>query len=761
LIAEERRIAKEEEEAPIPRPRVRAAVAIVMAHFPRIDEAFILREIDELERRGQSVVVVPIVRDTPHVIHEEAKPWMKRALWLPFLSRTILASNLRGFFENPVRYLRMLWILITRTLWRPSTLLRSLGVVPKAVHAGRLLKEMGITHVHAHFATHATTAAWIMAMTSDLAYSFTVHGPDVFVHRFLLREKIRDAKFIRCVSIFNQAFLSGIYPRLTAGKLEVIHSGVDPDVYANATRIARRRARVRPLILSIASLTPRNGFPFLIDACAQLVRDGVDFECQIVGDGPLREPTEQWITRHGLIGRVRILGNLPQHEVARLMGEADVFVSPNVIAQDGQMDGIPLSLVEAMAAGKPVIASAISGVPELVRNGVDGILVDAAYPSKLAQAVRQLLDDAELRKTMGAAGQRRVSAQFNIRDTATALIVQFDRVAAIDATGQTAAQRIAALDWTRLGIQAIGLRRVHEERDVTIGEVTASDGIAKRDVVVHLAPLNAGAEANARNRTQFEALSVLLQSMGNERARTPSGETITYSVPRLLMYDEAHSAVVIERADGRSLHGLVRESGWLSHPSRLAVAVRRAGTWLRMMQEQTRGDEDSRHVRTAVVLLALNDVELAAAADTVVRRNRELIREQLRRLENSLSSHSTRVVGHHGSFRPRNIFIGERRVDVVDFGLYREGLPLEDVAQFLIELEIQLRTPFARRQLPRLQREFLHGYSPAAAINEQSLRLCSLTKALEMLARCDDDLPRLQAWRRRRALHRIITRNLS
>jgi glycosyltransferase involved in cell wall biosynthesis len=658
----------------------------------------------------------------------------------------------------------MLWILITRTMWRPSTLMRSLGVVPKAVHAGRVLKEMGVPHVHAHFATHATTMAWIMAMTSDLAYSFTVHGPDVFVHRFLLREKIRDAKFIRCVSTFNKAFLSGIYPRLTAGKLEVIHSGVQPDVYATATRIARRRPRVRPLILSIAGLTPRNGFPFLIDACAQLLRDGVDFECHIVGDGPLREPTEQWIARHGLIGRVKILGNLPQHEVARLMGEADVFVSPNVIAQDGQMDGIPLSLVEAMAAGKPVVASAISGVPELVRNGIDGILVDAAYPSKLAQAVRKLLDDPELRKTMGAAGQRRVNTQFNIRDIATALIAQFDRVAALDSTGQSAAERIASLNWARLGIQAIGLRRVHEDGEVTIGEVTASDGIAKRDVIVHLGPLNG--ESSARNRTQFEALSVLLQSMGNQRARTTGNETtgnetITYSVPRLLMYDEAHSAVVIERADGRALEGLIRESGWLSHPSRLAVSVRRAGTWLRTMQEQTRGDEDSRHVRTAVVLLALNDLDLAAAADRTVRRDRDAIRERLRTLEDELSSHSIPVVGHHGSFRPQNIFIGDRRVDVVDYSFYREGLPLEDVAQFLIELEIQLDTPFARRRLPRLQREFLQGYSPNGAIPDESLRLCSLTKALEMLARCGDELSRLQSWRRRRALRRIIARNLS
>lgn len=706
-------------------PRVRTAIAVLMTHFPRIDETFILREINELERHGQPVVVVPLVRLPARVVHEEAKPWMRRALFTPLLDAAIVASNLRTFVRDPLRYLRLLFTIVLRTLWRPSTLLRSVALFPKAVHLARVLPAMGIRHMHAHFASHATTAAWVISSLSGVTYSFTVHGPDVFVHRLLLREKIAGAKFVRCASVFNKAFLTGLYPDISRGKLEVVRTGVNPEVYEEASRLARRKTE-RVHILSLAALSPHRGFPVLIDACARLIKAGHDIECRIVGEGRLRRTTEQWIAGHGLSDRVRLLGALPQHEVARLMGEADIFVFPSIIAVDGQMDGIPVSLMEAMAAGKPVVGSAISGIPELVKHEINGLLVDAAYPQRIESAIRRLIEDPALRARLGDAGQQTVRQQFDVRRTTAALVALLDRTVETNQPSLTTAERIRKLSWRRLDAVAVGVRRVHERSDSYVAEVTISDGIAKQEVIVRQHCGDTAAESQARARNEFEVLTALRHTMQD-------------SVPGLLMFDEPNAALVVPRADGKSLAGILREGH-----GRIAPALRRTGAWLRALQEHTRADEDWRNIVTGVVFLALQDLDLAAAADRTVRRRCTVITDRLHALEASVAGNYRPTVGHHGNFIPENVFIGSRRIFVVDFGGYREGLPLEDVAEMLLQLEL--------RGAARASRWFLEGYGSTVA--PEGLQLFTLARALRLLAR--GGVGRGE----RRKLHAIVLRSL-
>ncbi|MGZ5472406.1 MAG: glycosyltransferase [Thermoanaerobaculia bacterium] len=706
-------------------PRVRAAIAVFMTHFPRIDETFILREINELERKGQPVVVVPIVRVPARIVHEEAKPWMRRALFTPLLDAAILGSNARALLKDPLRYLRIFFTIVIRTMWRPSTLLRSVALFPKAIHLARVLTSMGVKHAHAHFAGHATTAAWVISSISDITYSFTVHGPDVFVHRLLLREKIAGATFVRCVSMFNKAFLTGLYPNVSRGKLEVVRIGVDPDVYDAAARSAGRETSAVQ-ILSLAALTPHRGFPVLIDACDRLIKAGFDIECRIVGEGPLRRVTEHWIARHRLSDRVRLLGALPQHEVARLMGEADIFVFPSIIAVDGQMDGIPPSLMEAMAAGKPVVASAISGIPELVTHETNGLLVDAAYPQRIEAAIRRLIEDPELRERLGAAGRQTVRRSFDVRHTSASLAMLFDRTKEANQPHPTTVDRIRELNWHRLNAVAVGVRRVHERSDAYVAEVTISDGVTKQDVIVRQHCGDTLEEAQSSARHEFEVLTTLRDSMQD-------------SVPNLLMFDEPNAALVVERADGKALAGILREG-----QGRLAPALRKAGVWLRTLQEQTRNEEDWRHIVTGITVLALQDLELAAAADRVVCRRWAAIGDRLRELEANVAENYRPVVGHHGNFIPENIFIGSRRIDVVDFGGYREGLPLEDVAELLLQLEL--------RGAARATRWFLEGYG--TTLESEGMRLFTLARALRLLTRGgvrDGE---------RRKLRRIILRSL-
>lgn len=726
-----------------PQPRLRTAIAVLMSHFPRIDDTFILREIDELERNGQPVVVVPLVQNHARIVHEEAKRWMSRALFLPLLSLPILASNVATFLRAPLTYLKLLITLIGGTMWRPSTLLRTVALFPKSVHLARVLTNMGVKHVHSHYASHATTMAYIIATLSDITYSFTVHGPDVFVHRLLLAEKIRKASFIRCISVFNKAFLAGLYPHLSEGKVFVARTGLNPEVYEEAAaRSDPHGTTVR--LLTVAALTPNRGYPVLIDACARLVEAGFDLECQIVGDGPLRAVTEQWIAKHGLTERVRILGVLPQHEVARLMGEADIFVMPSIIATDGQMDGVPVSLMEAMAAGKAVIASGISGIPELVKHDVNGILVDAAYPQRIAAALRRLLEDPSLRERLGRAARQTIREQFDIRRTAPTLVRRFDDLAEANEASTPTRDRILGLNWNRMNATALGVRRVHERPTSYVAEVTINDGTTKQEVIVRR---HCGTDAADLARTEFEALTTLRQSFADA---TVDG-TIC-SVPRLLMFDEPNSAIVAERADGRSLAGTISDG----NTKKIAEALRHAGTWLRVLQERTPRDEDGRHVVTGIVLLALRDADLAAAGERSLRRHHGAIRARLQSLESYLTDRQLRVVGHHGRFWPENIFIGGERVDVVDFPEYRDGLPLEDVAELLLQLELRFAGTLLRAHEEALRGAFIEAYAGAdAELDYEALQLFTMTRALQLLAR--GGATRAQ----RRTLRRIIVRSLA
>jgi hypothetical protein len=265
-----------------------------------------------------------------------------------------------------------------------------------------------------------------------------------------------------------------------------------------------------------------------------------------------------------------------------------------------------------------------------------------------------------------------------------------------------------------------------------VAEVTISDGVTKQEVIVRQHCGHSPAEAQARAQHEFEVLTTLRQSIPDDSP---------WAMPRLLMFDEPNAALVVERADGKSLAGILADGG-----GRVPQALRKTGLWLRFLQEKTRAsDEDRRHVVTGVVLLALQDIELAAAADRVLLRNRTRIADRLRALEGPVAELPRQVTGHHGSFIPENIFIGRRSVNVVDFSSYREGLPLEDVSELLLHLEL--------RGSEGVRRAFLEGYGDAD-LDADALQLFTLTRALHWLAR------RGVTPAERRKLRTIILRSL-
>jgi colanic acid/amylovoran biosynthesis glycosyltransferase len=382
--------------------------AVLVSRFPLVTETFILREISEMERQGQPVRLVPMIRETPEVVHEAARPWVERALYTPWMWRF------------PLRTLGLLLRLVLGTVRKPGTLLRTLALFPKSVWLARQLEREGVTHLHAHFATHPATMALIISTLTGIPFSFTVHAHDIQLDRSLLRWKIAEAQFIRSISEFNRLFLEVLYPE-ARGKIEVIHVGVP---LPPAPRAPRPR-----LILCVAAHKPYKGLPVLIEACRMLRAQGVKFRCDVVGDGPMRAQLEAMND-----GAVNLLGPREENEVARMMEEASIFVLPSILAPDGQMEGIPVALMEALAHARPAVSTRISGIPELVQDGVNGLLVEPGDPVALAAAMRTLLDDPQRAAAMGARGRELVAREFELSACTAQLLALLEQHAFIRPT---------------------------------------------------------------------------------------------------------------------------------------------------------------------------------------------------------------------------------------------------------------------------------------------------------------------------------------
>ena len=384
----------------------------MMSRFPHLPETFILREMVELERQGWQVCLYPLIRQKQAVIHEEARPWMKRANVLPFFSGRIVVENARQIARRPLNYSALLGRIFKENAANPGFLARAMALLPKAVTAARRMQAEGVRHIHAHYATHPALAAWIIHRLTGIPYSITAHAHDIFVSQSMLQTKVRDAAFVVAISEYNRNFIARHVGEWAREKTHVIHCGIDPAWY---TPRHVMRAKDAPLeILSIGSLQPYKGQQHLVDACAVLYSAGVPFRCRIIGGGDERVNLERQIAKLGLADSVMLMGPLPQEEVARLLPSADCYVQPSVILDSGKMEGIPVALMEALACQVPAVATAISGIPELIRPGETGYLVSPANPRAIANALVRIVEQPEEAAALAAAGRRLVLREFNL-----------------------------------------------------------------------------------------------------------------------------------------------------------------------------------------------------------------------------------------------------------------------------------------------------------------------------------------------------------
>jgi colanic acid/amylovoran biosynthesis glycosyltransferase len=407
--------------ADVDQPR-RLKVAYVMSRFPKLSETFVLGEILAVEEQGVEVELFPLLREREEVVHPEAVALSERARFQPFLSVPILRSQLHFLRRAPRRYVGALWALLRGTWGSANYFVGALGIFPKVVHDARLMEAEGIAHVHCHFSNHPAAAGFVVHRLTGIPYSFTAHGFDLHVDRHMLCEKVAEAAFVVAVSEYNRKLILEECGEPARARLAVIHCGVDTEFFRPRTTAAPERPFS---ILSVGTLHEVKGQGYLVEACRLLVESGADVACTLVGDGPDRAALVEQISASGLDGRVTIAGRRTRAEVAELLSRAHVLVSPSVPTAEGKREGIPVVLMEAMASGVPVVASGISGIPELVEEGRTGLLVPPRDPPALASALRRLHADPALRDELARAGRETVEREFDVRKNAGELVRRF------------------------------------------------------------------------------------------------------------------------------------------------------------------------------------------------------------------------------------------------------------------------------------------------------------------------------------------------
>src|SRR5256886_1825910 len=288
-------------------------------------------------------------------------------------------------------------------------------------------KRRGVDHVHVHFANRAAHTAMFLKEISGIPFSVTAHGQDFMKdlgNEDLLREICAAAEFVAAETDYSRDLLRQRCPN-SAGKIHRVYNGMD------LTRFSSPNEEVSinqvPRIISIGRLVAFKGFEYLIDACADLARRSLDFNCEIIGDGPLRGDLEARIRKLNLSDRVHLLGSLSQGAVLEKLRSADIFALASVIDNQAASDVFPTVIIEAMAAARPVVSTRLAGIPESVVDGETGLLVSPEDTMALSEALGRLMEDAKLRLHYGRAGRARIEQHFRIEHTVGPLIELLQR----------------------------------------------------------------------------------------------------------------------------------------------------------------------------------------------------------------------------------------------------------------------------------------------------------------------------------------------
>ena len=385
-------------------------VAYVIGTYPLLTTTFIDREIAMLRELGVNVVVVSLRRPHGRLSREQTEANGHVRYVLPVAPLALVLAQLRFGFTRPLVYFRTLSYLLTRPHPTVKARLKTILHFGEGVQVADLLRQTPRNNpIHAHFVDRAATVALVAGRLLGRPYSVTAHANDIYVDPVMLPEKIVEATFVATCTGYNAAHLAGVSPD-AAASITCIHHGLDVNRYLPAIESAADQ----PAILAVGQLREKKGFTYLVAACAELRERGHEFVCDIVGEGPFRPELEAQIREFQLEDIISLRGALDHQSVIDHYRAASIFALPCVTAADGDRDGIPNVILEAMAMELPVVSTRHSGIPEAVDDDISGLLVPQRDAAALADAIERLLGDSGLRRRMGRAGRQIVVSRFDV-----------------------------------------------------------------------------------------------------------------------------------------------------------------------------------------------------------------------------------------------------------------------------------------------------------------------------------------------------------
>lgn len=399
-------------------------IGYLINYYPHLTTTFIYREVQALEALGFKIDVFSIWTPDTSALSPESRNLVDSTFYLfPVSWVKVFKTHFRFLIKKPALYLKTLFNLLTVPGESLKNRKRTLGHFLEAVCFSEEISRRGITHIHAHFAAGATSNAMIIARLLSLTFSFTAHNT-YFTDRILIREKTREALFISIISEFSKNYLLNFVPgENLGGKCHIVRCGVATQAIPSMEKANRRKP---PFILFVAQLAERKGALYLVKACEILAARDVRFSCIIAGDGPEREKLEKMVSETDIDKLVSFPGALYQEEVKKLLQTADIFALPCITSEDGDMDGIPVALMEAMVMGIPVVSTHVSGIPELIRDGVSGLLVEEKDATALADSLQRLLENKELARETGENARKKITAEFDLGTNAARLASLFE-----------------------------------------------------------------------------------------------------------------------------------------------------------------------------------------------------------------------------------------------------------------------------------------------------------------------------------------------
>lgn len=385
----------------------------ILARFPNLSQTFIMNEMYWIRQHKIKLFIFSLFEPTTEPIHKQTKLLLPDTFYNPTVSWEVVKAQVHFLKHAPIRYLNAFAKTIQYTFREPKLMLQALYIFPKSVLFARQAEQLEIDHIHVHFILLASIAAKIIAVLLDIPLTIHAHAAGLFKrNQYAIRNQLLEASKIVTISRYHRDYITILCPNIDLADVKIVHCGVKTDLFH---QIPNKRRNIPVRILSVGRLVEKKGHEYLVDACRILVDRGLELHCMIAGNGPHQKVLEALIDQYGLKDHVTLMGAMNQSQIVELCQTSDIFALACVTAKDGNQDGVPVSLMEAMSCELPVVTTAIAGIPDLVQNRETGFLVRERDSINLADTLELLIKDEVLCKQLGKNGRQKVVEDFEVQ----------------------------------------------------------------------------------------------------------------------------------------------------------------------------------------------------------------------------------------------------------------------------------------------------------------------------------------------------------